>query len=246
MQNLLLNFFADEGAQRAQASITMDQDDFTPLFIVSLVLPGQECGFQIFEPRYRTMLRRCLEHHHKPQSTSGFPTMGLMMHTAAYSTTAQYGCIVDILEVQMMYDGRAILQVRGTTPFRVLEDTGSRDGHSVARYPAPSRTSPTPRTRPRLYEPAERAHVRDLVQICVAFFSSLRRHGALGQDVLDRIMWVYGAPLVHHPGLLGFWFARLLPGADVEKARMLAIRSPRDRLERVIRWISRVAGPEPE
>ncbi|KAF7289585.1 RING-type domain-containing protein [Mycena chlorophos] len=198
------------------------------------------------------MLRRCLEYHHKPQSTSGFPTLGLMMHMAAYSTTAQYGCIVDILEVQMMYDGRAILQVRGTTPFRVLEDTGNRDGYSVARVellhdiPPPSRTSPTPRTNPRLFEPAERAHVRDLVQICVAFLSSLRRHGAPGQDVLDRIMRVYGAPPVNDPGLLGFWFARFLPVGDAEKARMLAIRSQRDRLERVIHWISRVAGPEPE
>ncbi|KAJ7067270.1 PUA-like domain-containing protein [Mycena amicta] len=243
MQNLLLNFFSELTAQRAETIDALDRDALTPLFIVSLVLPGQECTFQIFEPRYRLMIRRCLEQTHKSASPSGFPTMGLMMHNI-YGRPLYHGCIVEITKVQMMYDGRALLVVRGTTPFRVVE-RGFRDGYAVARtellkdVPGP-RASPTPRSRPSSSN--ERLQINDLVEICIGFLAFLRRHG---QDVIDRITRAHGPPPVTEPALLSFWFARMLPVDDVEKAEMLAMRSIRDRLTRVIFWISQAAGPEP-
>ncbi|KAF7312620.1 RING-type domain-containing protein [Mycena indigotica] len=242
MQNLLLNFFPDHTAQRDQANEGKKQDSaWTPIFIVSLVLPGQECSFQIFEPRYRLMLRRCLEHTHKSQSSSGFPTMGLMMHDGR-ANVLRYGCLVEITKVQMVYDGRAYVEVRGTVPFRVVHGE-SLDGYVVARtkilrdIPA-SLPSPTPRSRSTHND---KLQIPDLVEICLGFLSLMKRHG---HDVVDRITRVHGQPPISNPSLLSFWFARILPLNDFEKAEILAMQNSRDRLDRVIYWISRAAGPE--
>lgn len=82
-----------------------------PLFPLNLVaFPGEQLNLHIFEPRYKQLLKDCLEH----QSTFGIPSYVL--------NKIDYGTEVEIVDVVKMYeDGRADISVQATQVFRVQE-----------------------------------------------------------------------------------------------------------------------------
>jgi len=83
-----------------------------PLFPLNVVLlPGADLPLHIFEPRYRQMVRECLD----TQSPFG-------MLLALPNGVAGIGCSAEILEVTKCYpDGRSDILTVGRSPFRVVE-----------------------------------------------------------------------------------------------------------------------------
>jgi Lon protease-like protein len=83
-----------------------------PLFPLNVVLlPGADMPLHIFEPRYRQMVRDCL------QAKSRF---GILL--ALPNGIAGTGCTAEILEVTNRYeDGRCDILTIGREPFRVVE-----------------------------------------------------------------------------------------------------------------------------
>jgi ATP-dependent Lon protease len=83
-----------------------------PLFPLNVVLlPGADLPLHIFEPRYRQMVRECLD----TQSPFG-------MLLALPNGIAGTGCTAEILEVTKRYpDGRSDILTIGRSPFRVVQ-----------------------------------------------------------------------------------------------------------------------------
>src|SRR5215467_7951379 len=83
-----------------------------PLFPLNVVLlPGADLPLHIFEPRYRQMVRECLD------TESPF---GVLL--ALSSGIAGTGCTAEILEVTKRYhDGRCDILTIGRAPFRVVK-----------------------------------------------------------------------------------------------------------------------------
>jgi len=83
-----------------------------PLFPLNVVLlPGADMPLHIFEPRYRQMVRDCLE------TKSPF---GMVL--ALPNGMAGTGCTAEIVEVTNRYgDGRCDILAIGRAPFRVVE-----------------------------------------------------------------------------------------------------------------------------
>ena len=83
-----------------------------PLFPLNVVLlPGADMPLHIFEPRYRQMVRDCLE------AKSPF---GVLL--ALPNGMAGTGCTAEILEVTSRYDdGRCDILTVGREPFRIVE-----------------------------------------------------------------------------------------------------------------------------
>jgi ATP-dependent Lon protease len=83
-----------------------------PLFPLNVVLlPGADMPLHIFEPRYRQMVRDCLE------TKSAF---GMLL--ALPNGIAGTGCTAEILEVTSRYDdGRCDILTVGRDPFRVVQ-----------------------------------------------------------------------------------------------------------------------------
>lgn len=75
---------------------------------------------------YRLMLRRCLQ-------TSN-PAFGMVMplRTNMPPEGSEYGTMLEIQSVQMLPDGRSMVETKGTHRFRILE-RGTLDGYAVAR-----------------------------------------------------------------------------------------------------------------
>ena len=83
-----------------------------PLFPLNVVLfPGEQLPLHIFEPRYRRMVRECLD------ARSPF---GMLL--ALEDGVTRVGCTAEILEVVKRYpDGRMDIITVGRTPFRIVE-----------------------------------------------------------------------------------------------------------------------------
>jgi ATP-dependent Lon protease len=88
------------------------QPDRIPLFPLNVVLlPGGELPLHIFEPRYREMVRNCLEQKSEFGMLLSLPK-GL----------ARLGCAAKIVEVlNRQQDGSLDILTTGGAPFRVLE-----------------------------------------------------------------------------------------------------------------------------
>jgi ATP-dependent Lon protease len=83
-----------------------------PLFPLNVVLlPGADLPLHIFEPRYRQMVRECLENQ---------APFGMLL--ALPGGIAGTGCTAEIVEVTKRYpDGRSDILTLGRSPFRVVE-----------------------------------------------------------------------------------------------------------------------------
>ncbi|KAF5389047.1 hypothetical protein D9757_004896 [Collybiopsis confluens] len=108
----------------------------TPIFVCQLSFPGMPTLLHFFEPKYRLMLRRCL-------AASDHPSFGMIMSSSASSSSAssshlnagdqiEYGTMLEIRSVQMLPDGRSMVETWGAWRFRILE-RGLLDGYVVGR-----------------------------------------------------------------------------------------------------------------
>ncbi|KAF9782817.1 LON-domain-containing protein [Thelephora terrestris] len=97
----------------------------TPLFVCQLSFPGVPTNLHFYEPRYRLMLRRCLE---SPTQRFGM----IMPPKSASGATMDFGTMLEIRAVKMLPDGRSLVHTRGVSRFRILE-RGTLDGYMVGR-----------------------------------------------------------------------------------------------------------------
>ncbi|KAJ7691567.1 PUA-like domain-containing protein [Mycena rosella] len=243
LQTLLLAAFPDKYTERAETIDTRDGRLDTPIFVCMLIFPGHPTALHFFEPRYRLMLRRCLEQQ--------VPSFGMVMPArrgAASQNPTDYGTMLEVRSVQMLADGRSMVETWSTYRFRILA-RGTRDGYTVARIERcvsslSSFSFLTPRCRiddvpdaltaiPALVH----ASNAELMDICTAFLHQLRRGTA--RWVVQRLDTVYGPP-PSDPAAFSFWIALVLPIDEHEKAKLLPMRSAHMRLRLVVHWIEQL------
>ena len=121
-----------------------------PLFPLNVVLlPGVELPLHIFEPRYRAMMKSCLEEKSE---------FGMLLSLP--KGVAHVGCTAEILEVAKRYsDGRMDILTVGRDPFRVVElftEDPLLEGH--VDYLDDRETPTNPRIQRELVELFEACH----------------------------------------------------------------------------------------
>jgi Lon protease-like protein len=94
--------------------------DRIPLFPLNVVLlPGATLPLHIFEPRYRQMVRRCVEEKCE---------FGVLL--ALPKGIVRVGCSAEVAEVMKRYnDGRMDILIVGRSPFRIV-DLVNGDGYA--------------------------------------------------------------------------------------------------------------------
>lgn len=93
-----------------------------PIFVCAVAYPGVPCPLHIFEPRYRLMMRRCME--------TGTRKFGMCSYEHGKGF-ADYGCMLEIHSLEVLPDGRSYVDCVGGSRFRVLK-RGQRDGYHTA------------------------------------------------------------------------------------------------------------------
>uniref|UniRef100_A0A3Q0S534 LON peptidase N-terminal domain and ring finger 4 n=1 Tax=Amphilophus citrinellus TaxID=61819 RepID=A0A3Q0S534_AMPCI len=127
VQDIMTRLFAPQLAERKQvhdaemaelSNLTKD----IPIFVCTVAYPGVPCPLHVFEPRYRLMMRRCME--------TGTKKFGMCSYEHGRGF-ADYGCMLEILGLELLPDGRSYVETVGGSRFRVLK-RGQRDGYHTA------------------------------------------------------------------------------------------------------------------
>lgn len=253
LSKLLLHLCPDLIAARAEAAAHEESSTLSgttlPLFVCTLAYPSVPTFLHIFEPRYRLMIRRAIE--------SGDRKFGMLLYNCRGESQGdlgptqfmEYGTMLHIISMEMMPDGRSLIETRGLSTFRV-KDWGMLDGYIVGNV---ERTDDVPLAEEEQIEaretggPAPAANdltarldhmpTLDLLRIGLDFIA--RMQTASAPWLHERVLAAYGPP-PDDPALFPYWLASILPIADDEKYKLLPIRSVRERLKITARWVRRI------
>ncbi|XP_060741488.1 LON peptidase N-terminal domain and RING finger protein 1 isoform X2 [Tachysurus vachellii] len=127
LQEIMTRLFPQQLAERKQVHDTemAELSNLTkdiPIFVCTVAYPGIPCPLHVFEPRYRLMMRRCIE--------TGTKKFGMCSYEHGKGF-ADYGCMLEILDQNVLADGRSYVNTVGGSRFRVLQ-RGQRDGYQTA------------------------------------------------------------------------------------------------------------------
>lgn len=253
LSTIIDNFWPKEIQARREAALIEDVGSEgnlnVPLFICTLGFPDQPTFLRIFEPRYRLMLRRCME---------GNQHFGMLMYNRFNEPQGtlgpvhfyQIGTMLRIVNAQLLPDGTSIIETRGTYRFKVTAH-GVLDGYSIGavepledvslaeeqRIEAEEVGRSSPDNNADVAAQIDRMPTRDLLRIGQDFVTRMRGRSAgwLQQRVLD----IHGQP-PDDAALFPYWFASVLPIGDVEKYKLLDTRTVRERLKITVLWIRRI------
>ena len=252
MSNLLLRLCPDHVSARAEAAaqeeIATEGKPNVPLFPCTLAYPSMPTFLYIFEPRYRLMVRRLIESGERKFGMMMFNRRGESQGELGTTEFMQYGTLLEIVNLQLLPDGRSLVETIGVSRFRI-KSWGMRDGYHVGNL---ERIDDISLAEEEQIESVEvgvsssandliaqinRTPTRELLQIGLGFISRMRTASApwLHQNVIAS----HGTP-PEDPALFPYWFASILPIADDEKYKLLSTRSVRDRLKITAWWVRRI------
>ncbi|XP_066496240.1 LON peptidase N-terminal domain and RING finger protein 3-like [Tiliqua scincoides] len=127
MEELIAKYFPEELMERRklyeeEMAELSNLNKSVPIFVCTMAYPTVPCPLHIFEPCYRLMIRRCMETGTKQFGMCiGHPVKGF----------ADYGCILEIRNVEFFADGRSVVDSIGKRRFRVIQHS-QRDGYNTA------------------------------------------------------------------------------------------------------------------
>ncbi|CAF9936309.1 hypothetical protein IMSHALPRED_010706 [Imshaugia aleurites] len=253
LSKLLSTLCPDLVAARAEAAaqeeVPMLGETNVPLFICTLAYPSMPTFLHIFEPRYRLMIRRAID--------SGEGKFGMLMYNRRAVPQGslgsvqflQYGTLVRINSVEIMPDGRSMIETRGISRFRV-KDWDMHDGYVVGnierlddislaeeeQVEATETTGPAP-TQHDLISQIDYMSTQELLKVGTDFIT--RMQAASAPWLNEGVLASYGPP-PDDPAIFPYWFASILPIGEEEKYRLIPTTSVRERLKITARWVRRI------
>ncbi|MCJ1339142.1 hypothetical protein MMC09_004431 [Bachmanniomyces sp. S44760] len=242
-------FLAARAEAAAQEESSMAEGRNVPLFPVTLAYPGMPTFLHIFEPRYRLMIRRAVESGDRKFGILMYNQRGEVQGDLGATQFMQYGTLLHIVNVQLIPDGRSLIETQGVSRFKVREYNLS-DGYFVGnveriddvslaeeeQIEATEIGAPAPQSADLMAQ-LDHMSTQELLEIGVNFIARMR--AASAPWLHERVIASYGNP-PEDPAVFPYWFASILPISDHEKYKLLPTTSVRERLKITARWVRRI------
>lgn len=253
LSNLLAMLCPEHVATReelaAQEEDAMYGERKVPLFVCTLAYPAMPTFLHVFEPRYRLMIRRAIESGDRKFGMMMYNRRGLHQEDLGATQFMLYGTLLYIISIELLPDGRSLIETRGVSRFKVKE-WGWRDGYmtgnvervddvtlTVEEQIEAQETRTAPPAGHDLIAQLDHMSTRDLLQVGIDFIARMR--AASASWLHERVLSAYGSP-PDDPAVFPFWFASILPISDDEKYHLLPTTSVRERLKITARWVRRI------
>ena len=233
----------------AEEERTMFGESNVPFFVCTLAYPAMPTFLHIFEPRYRLMMRRAMENGDRKFGMLMYNRRGESQGDLGRTQFMLYGTMLHINTMQMMSDGRSLLETRGVSRFRV-RSSDLLDGYLVGQIERvddislaqeetiEARETTLPPAAPNdLVGQINRMSTLQLLEVGTSFITRMRAQSApwLHQTHIAS----YGE-MPDDPALFPYWFASVLPISDEEKYKLLPTASVRERLKITAEWVRRI------
>ncbi|CCG84244.1 protein of unknown function [Taphrina deformans PYCC 5710] len=246
----------EDNASAAEDFGTMDSTRLgpgitIPIFVCSLSFPYMPTFLYIFEPRYKLMIRRCMESDQRfgiclPKSERSGPIPG----EDPDCPTSQFGTVLRIYNIQYLDDGRSLVETHGEDRFR-LERWGVRDGYMIghvellpddgtdgdAEGDEASSLLTAEALGVALSDADADSSIEQLLEEASEFIANLRNGSA--PWLLQRVELTHGV-VPSDPTIFAFWVASLIPVDEEEKYLLLKARGLRTRLRIVLHWVRKL------
>ena len=226
-----------------------DEDAAMPLFPCTLAFPMMPTFLHIFEPRYRLMIRRAIENGNRKFGMMMYNQHRIPQGNLGNIPYMQYGTILHIDRIEMLPDGRSLIESRGVSRFKVLQP-GMLDGYHIGRIQRVEdvsiaeeeaiearETSGDPPDEDDLVGQVNHMATQELLNYGLNFIRAAQARSA--RWLHQRVLAAYGQP-PNDPALFPYWFASVLPIAEDEKYSLLPTTSVRERLKITARWCQRL------
>ncbi|KAI3825641.1 hypothetical protein L1987_07165 [Smallanthus sonchifolius] len=227
LKNIIERNFPVEYAERKleNDSLTNMGPDFLPLFVLDVVLPCQKFHLNIFEARYRLMVRRIME---------GNRRMGMVILDSTKGSVADYACEVEITDCEPLPDGRFFLEVESRRRCRILRNW-DQDGYRVAEIEWVQDLTPAEGTK-------DRSDLQDMTDIVAEYARSWIRaaqEAARGDQMrLTELHKAEGLmPSTTDLESFSFWLTTLTHRRPQERLDLLRIRDTTARLRRAYHFM---------
>ncbi|KAG1972014.1 LON peptidase N-terminal domain and RING finger protein [Pimephales promelas] len=127
LDDIIKQYLSKEHSERLKlhAEETKELSDLTknvPIFVCTMAYPTVPCPLHVFEPRYRLMIRRCME--------TGTRQFGMCI-SDPQKGFVDFGCMLQIRSVHFLPDGRSVVDTIGGKRFCVLS-RAMKDGYCIA------------------------------------------------------------------------------------------------------------------
>jgi len=186
LHDLIKTSFPKEYEERRQdiEKELKEQEFNLPLFSLGeiVLFPGMALPLHVFEPRYRLMIRRCLE---------GGRRFGVV--PVINGQLAKIGTTALIENHWMFPDGRSLVMTLGEKRFTVV-DTYDQDGYSVAtvNYLEENPLPTTQENLRKLKERFEKIKSRFTNQLADALPKVEEKFGPMPTSMVEFTMWIGG------------------------------------------------------
>ncbi|CAL0319881.1 unnamed protein product [Lupinus luteus] len=222
LKNIIEKNFPEEYAERKQEhdSLINSGVDLLPLFVMDVVIPCQKFPLNIFEPRYRLMIRRVMEGNHR---------MGMVIIESSTGSLAEYACEVEITECEPLPDGRFYIEIESRRRFRIVR-SWDQDGYRVAEVEWIQDIMPAEGTREKetLLELTHNA-----AESARSWIRRAKEAARLDQRRLHRLASVEAMmPSLGDPERFSFWLATLSNRKPSERLDLLSMRDTTERIRR--------------
>ncbi|KAL8728350.1 MAG: hypothetical protein Q9166_005493 [cf. Caloplaca sp. 2 TL-2023] len=253
LSQLLSSLCPDLVAARLEAASTeepaMAGDINVPLFPCTMAFPSMPTFLHIFEPRYKLMIRRAIETGEGKFGMVMYNSTGVPQGDLGPVHFMQYGTLLQIQNVEMLPDGRSLIETIGISRF-LVKSCSQLDGYLVGdiervddiplaeeeQVEAAETSSPPPPPED-LNGQINRLSTVQMLREVTGFISRMR--AASAPWLHARVIAAYGQP-PDDPAIFPYWFASILPlGAD-DKYQLLLCRSVRERLKMTTRWVRKI------
>lgn len=231
----------------ASAEVFKPPVETVPIFVCSLIFPGAEQGFHIFEPRYRLLVKRAMDKNKR---------FGICLPNERGDGCKDYGTMVEIELIRMIPGDcedtpegplpRYLIQVKGKYRIRVLERTTDAFGYHEAKvervydiepedeWTLPTLSSPSsPRQDPTVFTQL----------VCKTRFFVASLLATLAPEDKRKLIEEKGE-MPTDLSRLPFWISDILPLSPFILYQVLEVSSLSKRYELICGWIDR-ARPKP-
>eukprot|EP00271_Cylindrocystis_brebissonii_P006389 TRINITY_DN1915_c0_g1_i1.p1 TRINITY_DN1915_c0_g1~~TRINITY_DN1915_c0_g1_i1.p1 ORF type:complete len:548 (-),score=94.81 TRINITY_DN1915_c0_g1_i1:134-1777(-) len=234
LQTILEKQFPAEYEERREEmeAVPVVGREVLPMFVMDVVLPGQKMALNIFEPRYRLMVRRCMEGDHR---------MGMVGIDSATRQPADVACEVDIRECEPLPDGRFYLEVEGRRRCKIVR-SWEQDGYRVGEVEwMLDQAPPTDSDAAKQVEDLATS-AADLSRAWVGRLHDAARSSRRGR-LAEVVRQAGDMPPPTQSEHLSFWVANLLPVGSDERLTFLRTQDTSERLQREIEYLRAEHSP---
>ncbi|XP_054275817.1 LON peptidase N-terminal domain and RING finger protein 3 [Macrosteles quadrilineatus] len=203
-----------------------------PVFVCTTAFPTVPCPLFIYEPRYRGMIRRCVE-----SGTRQFAISACVQLGKNKKTFADYGTMLTIEDWVLLPDGCSILTTVGTRRFQVVS-RGEKDGYDTAQIRFLADT------------PISQQHIKDMEVLHSRVLAKGRRwFSKMPRALQEEIYRTFGempevecdwSTLDDGPAWL-WWLLAILPLSKSLQIAILSITSLGKRLKAVEKTLDHLA-----